>query len=135
MLTEKRCKGPCNEVKDINEYHWKSKRKGTRQARCKACMSQYGHEHYIANSTEYKDRANARLQTLRANNRNFVKTHLETNPCSTCGETNPKVLSIDVTSTEINNLATTDLLAKLAQLPVLCCNCRASGINDTLLHT
>jgi hypothetical protein len=127
MLTEKKCKGPCGETKDINDFHWKSKRKGTRQARCKLCMSQYGHEHYVANSGEYKDRANSRLRALRTDNRNFVKTHLETNPCSKCGEANPKVLSVNVTSAEINNLATSDLLAKLEQSTVLCRNCQAGA--------
>lgn len=126
MLTEKKCKGPCGLLKSIDEFHWKSKRRGTRQARCKACMSDYGHKHYVANSQEYKDRANSRLQSLRTDNRNFVKTHLETHPCFKCGEANPKSLSINVTSTEVNNLATSELLAKLESSVVICRNCQAS---------
>lgn len=126
MITEKKCKGPCDTTKSVDDFHWKSKRKGTRQARCKECMSDYGHKHYEANSQEYKDRANSRLKALRADNRNFVKTHLSTNPCSKCGEANPKVLDVNINSTDINNLATSDLLARLEHSIVLCRNCEAA---------
>lgn len=127
MLTEKRCKGSCGQTKQIDEYHWKSKRRGTRQARCKDCMSQYGKQHYLANSDVYKDRANTRLKALRAQNRLSVKQYMSSIGCSKCEETNPKVLTTTVTSIEINNLSNEDLLAKLAQSPVLCRNCKARG--------
>lgn len=126
MLTEKRCKGPCGQTKPIDEFHWKSKRRGTRQARCKACMSQYAHNHYVENSQEYKDRANTRLKALRTENRDLVKSHLQEHPCVKCGESNPKVLTISVTAAEINNLSTEALQAKLASSAVLCRNCKAS---------
>lgn len=126
MLTEKTCKGPCGKLLSIDEYHWKSKRRGTRQARCKECMSAYGHSHYVENSQEYKDRANNRLKTLRANNRELVKNHLLTHPCSKCGEPNSKVLALNVVSNDINNLATPDLQEKLYQSTVLCRNCEAA---------
>jgi len=126
MLVEKRCKGPCGKLKSIDEFHWKSKRRGTRQARCKTCMSEYGHQHYIANSQEYKDRANNRLKALRAENKELVKTHLLTHPCSKCGEANSKVLDVNITSIEINNLASSDLTARLQLSTVLCKNCQAS---------
>lgn len=126
MLTHKVCKGPCGQDKEIDQYHWKSKRKGTRQARCKDCMSDYGHDHYLANSQEYKDRANTRLKTLRAENKELVKTYLSTHACSKCGESNPKVLTTQANSNEINNLATSELQEKLSQSAVLCRNCLAS---------
>lgn len=126
MLTEKRCKGSCGAVKPIDEFHWKSKRRGTRQARCKDCMSDYGHKHYLANSQEYKDRANTRLKSLREGNRMNVKTWLATHPCQKCGEANPKVLTISVNSTEINNLSAEALTTKLAESTILCRNCQAS---------
>jgi hypothetical protein len=126
MLTEKRCKGPCGEMKPVDEYHWKSKRRGTRQPRCKVCMSEYGHNHYVANTQIYKDRANARLSILRATNKLSVKNHLLTHPCQKCGETNTKVLSTNITSTEINNLGMEALTARLAQSVVLCRNCAVS---------
>jgi len=126
MITEKTCKGPCGRTLSVDEFHWKSKRKGTRQARCKDCMRDYGHQHYVANSQEYKDRANSRLSTLRSANRMNVKTWLATNPCSKCGEANPKSLTVSVTSAEINNLATEALSARLAVSTVLCRNCQVS---------
>jgi hypothetical protein len=126
MLTHKICKGPCKRDLDIDQYHWKSKRRGTRQARCKDCMSDYGHVHYLANSQEYKDRANTRLQALRAENRDLIKSHLLANPCSKCGETNHKVLATNLNSNEINNLATPDLQVRLSECRVLCRNCEAS---------
>lgn len=126
MITEKKCKGECGLPKSIDEFHWKSKRKGTRQARCKDCMSKYGHDHYVANSQEYKDRANTRLKSLRTTNRQLVDTWISTNPCSKCGETNPKVLDVSATSSEINNLATDALSAKLQAGTVLCRNCQAN---------
>lgn len=126
MITEKTCKGPCGQKLPIDLFHWKSKRKGTRQARCKDCMSKYGHEHYVANSQQYKDRANTRLKTLRSENRNLRKSHLSSNPCSKCGEANPRVLDISITSAEINNLNTDAFKARLAESVVLCKNCQAS---------
>lgn len=126
MLTEKTCKGVCGKTLSVDEFHWKCKRKGTRQARCKDCMSIYGKSHYLNNSQEYKDRANGRLKALRATNRQTVKSFLMANPCSRCAETNYKVLEISVTSTEVNNLSTEALTAKLAPTGVLCRNCQAS---------
>lgn len=126
MLTEKKCKGPCGLTKPIDEFHWKSKRRGTRQARCKECMSDYGHNHYLANSQQYKDRANTRLSALRTQNRQTVKSWISTHPCQKCGEANPKVLTTSINSVEINNLATEDLQAKLSNSTVLCRNCLAS---------
>lgn len=126
MITEKQCKGPCGQVKSIDEFHWKSKRRGTRQARCKSCMSDYGHQHYVANAQEYKDRANNRLKSLRTENRELVKTHLLTHPCQKCGETNVKALDVSVTSNEINNLGTEALTERLSVASVLCKNCQVS---------
>lgn len=126
MITEKTCKGPCGKTLSIEEFHWKSKRKGTRQARCKTCMSEYGHKHYVENSQEYKDRANSRLKTLRQTNRFSVDCHLKSHTCQKCGESNFKVLTISITSNEINNLAPEVLSEKLAQSTILCRNCQAS---------
>lgn len=126
MITEKKCKGPCGKLLPIDEYHWKSKRRGTRQARCKECMSTYGHSHYLANSQEYKDRANSRLKILRAENRNLVKSHIQSHPCAKCGESNTKVLRTVVTPIDINNLSTDALETKLNSVPVLCRNCEVS---------
>jgi hypothetical protein len=125
MLTEKRCK-KCNIVKEITEFHWKSKRRGTRQINCIACTREYGHTHYLANSQEYKDRANTRLKALRTENRDLLKTYISTHPCSKCGETNYKVLSTNLNSNEINNLATPELQAKLQVCTILCRNCEAN---------
>jgi hypothetical protein len=126
MLTSKTCKGPCGRKLDIDQFHWKSKRRGTRQARCKDCMSAYGKTHYQQNSQEYKDRANNRLRALRTENRSLVQNWIVAHPCSKCGETNIKVLDTTVNSNEINNLATTELQARLEQSEVLCRNCAAS---------
>ena len=126
MITEKKCKGPCGQTKPIDEFHWKSKRKGTRQARCKACMSDYGHQHYLKNSDDYKNRANTRLKALRSSNRESVDNHLKTHPCQSCGETNFKVLQTSLNSIEINNLAPETLTAKLAESTVKCLNCLAA---------
>lgn len=125
MLTEKKCKGPCGQVKQIDEYHWKSKRKGIRQARCKACMSEYGHEHYLANTDAYKTRANTRLKDLRTRNHDLVKNFMKTTPCAECGEANPKLLVNSLNSTQINNLSSEDLLVEMSKCVVSCRNCRA----------
>jgi len=89
-------------------------------------MRDYGHSHYVANADQYKERANLRLSSLRTENRKLVKDYLLTNPCGKCQESNPKVLTISVTSAEINNLATPALQARLAVSSVLCRNCQAS---------
>lgn len=126
MVTEKQCKGPCGRTLSVDEFHWKSKRKGTRQPKCKACMSEYGKTHYSTNSDKYKERANSRLQLLRSTNRENVKAYLASHPCSKCGESNPKVLTMNVTSIEINNMASEAFLQKLLGSTVLCHNCKVS---------
>lgn len=126
MITEKTCTGPCGKTLSVDEFHWKSKRRGTRQAKCKACMADYGHAHYVANADTYKERANNRLKELRANNRNMVKSYMATNPCFTCQEDNPKMLTISIDSVKVNNLSSADLLTELEPNLVICRNCLAS---------
>jgi hypothetical protein len=124
MLTEKTC-SQCKDKKDIDQFHWKSKRRGTRQARCISCTSTYGHSHYLTHSQEYKDRANNRLKELRNTNRANVKSWLSSHPCN-CGQSNPKVLIISVNSNQINNLSPEDLSVELEKSVVMCRNCKAS---------
>lgn len=126
MITEKTCKGPCGRKLDIDEFHWKSKRRGTRQPKCKDCMKTYSAEHYKSHSQEYKDRANNRLKSLRTENRALVQSWISSHPCQKCGETNSKVLSVNIGSIEINNKSTSDLQTLLDQSAVLCRNCQAS---------
>lgn len=120
----KRCKGVCKRMRPLTEFHYKSKRRGTRQARCKECMSSYGKEHYIANTEDYKERANSRLKALRTTNRQLVKEHLATSSCSKCGNTNIPDLTISVKAVQINNLATENLIPLLAQSVCICRSCK-----------
>ena len=127
-IRTKTCKNPECDLKGqpqpIDNFHWKSKRRGTRQSHCKVCMSKYGHQHYVANSDQYKERANNRLKTLRATNRELVKNWISSHPCQKCQEANPKKLVVSVNSNEINNMSTEDLTAKLVNSMILCRNCQ-----------
>jgi hypothetical protein len=121
----KRCKGPCGQNLPLDDFHWKSKVRGTRQSRCKRCMHDYGKEHYLENREEILERATARIQVIRADNADLLESHLLANPCMGCGEPDIRCLRVSLNHEDLNN-RTTEVLAGLLQGAVVhCLNCLA----------
>ncbi len=118
----------CGHPKDEDEFHWRNKAKGLRQAHCKVCQKKRGAAHYEANKASYRSRASAWKAQIRQRFIDWVSTKA----CVDCGEDDPVVLHCDhVRGKKSMNIATLvrdgrswDSIAKeLKKCEVRCANC------------
>jgi hypothetical protein len=129
MKEERRC-GRCGEVKSIDQFAWRRKRKRQRDNMCAPCRSAYGREHYLANRQRYID-AEAQRKRARAESRTrwlieFFRNH----PCVDCGEQDPIVLEFDHLRDKVfevmNQFASRnwrEILDEIEKCDVVCANC------------
>ena len=85
----------CRKEKPLEEYSWKSQGRGTRSSKCKECQREYGKQHYLDNSQDYKSRSTLNTVNYRKRNRLFAWNYLLGHPCVDCGEGDPRVLDFD----------------------------------------
>lgn len=81
----------CFKTKNVTEFPWRDKKKGTLRGHCFECQRQYGRNHYVNNKKYYKDRNDEK----RENNCKKMMKHLSNNPCIDCGEKDIVVLQFD----------------------------------------
>lgn len=81
----------CSKSKEVNDFNWRSKTKGTKQSICKECQRQINIEHYKNNSKDYKRRS----QEFRIKLKEKFAEWLSDKVCVDCGETDPVVLDCD----------------------------------------
>ena len=126
----------CDETKSVEEFSWRSIKKGIRHRRCKACHKKYRHKHYNANQQKYVKKAkkwnDENRADYKARLRRYATEHLLENPCVDCGETNPLVLDFDhvrgkkvaAVSVLISNVTSLKRLkAEIAKCEIRCSNC------------
>jgi hypothetical protein len=145
-MEEVRKCGRCGELKPIDEFAWRRKRKRQRDNMCAPCRSAYGREHYLANRQKYID-AEARRKRARAEARTrYLIEYFREHPCADCGEADPIVLEFDHLRDkcfEVTNQFASrnwqEILAEIAKCDVVCANChrrrtasRAGTIRATL---
>jgi hypothetical protein len=129
MKEMRRC-GRCGELKAIDEFAWRRKRKRQRDNMCAPCRSAYGREHYLANRRKYIE-AEARRKRARAESRTrWLIEFFRENPCADCGEADPLVLEFDHLGDkrfEINKQFASrnwqEILDEIAKCDVVCANC------------
>jgi hypothetical protein len=94
MSTTKVCV-KCLQEKSLEEFPWKNKLRGKRQAICKPCMAERSHRWYQDNKTAHIK--NVRLNAIEYKNEvgEYVWNYLATHPCVDCGEADPVVLEFD----------------------------------------
>src|SRR2546428_7092895 len=85
----------CHERKPVDDFAFRSKATGKRQAHCRKCHAAYRRQHYLANKAEYITREVARVRGYREENRVQLRAYLEANPCVDCGETDLLFLEFD----------------------------------------
>jgi hypothetical protein len=85
-MDTKRC-CDCKDELPLEAFSWKSKDRGTRQARCQPCMREYAKNHYADNADKYKARSAVRNKIARKKCRVVREAHLETECCSKCQTT------------------------------------------------
>ena len=78
--TMRRC-AKCADTKEDDDFGWKNKRAGTKDAYCRPCRRQYNKGHYRAQKGLYFNRNTRTLLKMRA----FLREQKEGKPCQDCG--------------------------------------------------
>lgn len=122
----------CQQEKSLDQFSFKNKRTGKRQARCKACQADYHRQHYQANKSYYKHKARTWEQPYLDKIQRFIIEYLLEHPCVDCGESNPLLLDFDhvrgeklmeVSVIAIRMHSIKKIKAEIAKCEVRCANC------------
>ncbi len=89
---EKRCPR-CQQDKVLSQFD--RGRSGKPASYCKACLSLYCRQHYVANAAAHNRRRAGNQRRYSARNQKFVQQFLREHPCVDCGQTNPLFLEFD----------------------------------------
>ncbi len=85
----------CKQEKALEEFNFKFKLKGIRQAQCRECTRLYVRNHYINNKEYYLKKAHRNNNSLRQKVREYLWQYLSLHPCKDCGEKDLLVLEFD----------------------------------------
>ncbi len=122
----------CGEQKSETEFHFRSKKKGTRKSYCRPCYSKYYYkEYYNANKDAYRKRTIRAKRKRKDRNQKFILGYLLKNPCVDCGETDIVTLDFDHKRDKkhnVSNLMRHDysleqIEKEIAKCEVRCANC------------
>lgn len=127
---KKVCLG-CKLEKDIEEFNFKSKSKGTRQSQCKECTRLQLKRHYYANREYYLKKAHRRNKSIRERIRSYIWDFLQQHPCVDCGEKDIVVLTFDHIANKKANIGEMThwryglnaVKQEIAKCQVRCANC------------
>lgn len=75
----------CKKNLTEDQFHWKSKAKGIRRTKCKACHKKYCKGHYINNQSMYTTNRISRHKEIML----VIRQYKESTPCKDCGNTFP----------------------------------------------
>src|SRR5438876_11904036 len=101
----------------MEEFAWRFKSKGVRNAVCRTCQSKYGKQYYHTYRDKYIAKAGVRNKVVRQAARDFVLGYLREYPCVDCGESDPVVLEFDHQHSKIAEIGT--LMRAAASLETL----------------
>jgi hypothetical protein len=87
--------GRCGELKPLDEFAWRRKRKIQRDSFCRPCRSAYGRKHYLANRQRYIDQAAVVKRKQLRERTLYLIEYFKAHPCVDCGEDDPVVLEFD----------------------------------------
>lgn len=132
-MTEKRCTGPCKDVKPIGEFDFKDKKKSIRRSYCTICRRLLLRDHYKRNKGYYKKKTKQRNKNIRAENYEKLYKYLLEHPCVDCGEDDLVVLDFDHVDRNLKISAVTFLVRsayswraieeEIKKCEVRCANC------------
>ncbi|WMI33749.1 HNH endonuclease [Streptomyces phage Patelgo] len=117
----------CNNEKELTEFHFRNKAKGTYKPWCKPCVKEYDQEAYkdgrkTGNSKESQE-------AILKRNFGYIKEYLSTHPCTDCGTDDIRVLEFDHLGDKLYNIAQMryyrleKIQAEVAKCEVVCANC------------
>lgn len=98
----KKCTG-CNVWKPEDAFNWQNKSKGTRQAKCKSCKSEYAKARWASGDIKESNYESKARRVERA--REAIWEILSKSACADCGETNPVVLEFDHLGDKFKNVS------------------------------
>ncbi len=93
-MTKKVCT-KCRKRKDENDFCFRNKKTGERQARCKECTRADMRAQYAQKKEYYVRKAVKSKARFLNQTREFLKHHFDQNPCVDCGESDIRVLHFD----------------------------------------
>lgn len=123
----------CLLLKPEENFAWRSKTKGTRHKKCKACQKSYFSQHYQNNKEYYKSKVDSNRFSLKERNREFIREYLKNNPCIDCGNSDVRVLQFDhkeLKNADPNRKRFSEIMTsrpkiieEIAKCDVRCANC------------
>lgn len=119
----------CEQEKELSEFGWKSKEKGTLQPRCKSCYNEYNRQYY--NTTDRQKQVKRVVERSKKLAEMFQqwKAHQQ---CAVCGEADTECLDLhhrdpsekEGTLGRLNSFGSWEAIeAEVAKCTVLCANC------------
>lgn len=139
----KRC-CTCKEIKDIEEFSCKNKKKGIRNSKCKSCHRKYVREHYANNKEMYTERNKRNTKIIKE----WFEDFKSTLSCVRCGEDhpatfdfhhrNPNDKELEIGNAVANRWTIPRIMKEIEKCDILCANChrklhydgRKSGATD-----
>jgi hypothetical protein len=125
----RRC-GDCGELKALDQFAWRRRKKEQRDNLCRECRAAYKQRHYAVNQKRYVDQARRRKQELALERMNYLLAYFEEHPCADCGETDAVVLEFDHLRDKRFNIGAAlpyrnwkSILEEIAKCEVVCANC------------
>lgn len=120
----------CKTEKNVNDFRYRNKFKGTRACWCKECFSTY--EKNVWASSEQRRKTNMKNNRLRKiRNYDFVSKFLSDKSCKDCGENDVVVLEFDhlggkrfgISYCSSNSYGLETLKKEISKCEVVCANC------------
>jgi len=93
-METKTCLG-CGKEKEIGEFNYKVKVKGTRQRYCRICTRLQLRSHYERHTDYYCRKARNRNEEAKRHNQERIVAYLSEHPCVDCGEPDIVCLEFD----------------------------------------
>lgn len=130
-MNNKRCTG-CARDLPITEFHWRSKKKGTRISRCMECSSKWSKAHYEKNKDMYVTKARSWNKKNMEKTFHYIMEYLSQHPCVDCNESDPIVLQFDhvrgtkkgdVSSMFTGSRSMKEVKEEIDKCEVRCANC------------
>jgi len=128
----------CNTTKSIDNFAIRNKSKGTLQSWCRECISTRDKQRWQDQSDHRRQNHYDKRNNRRVEKRKIVWKYLEQNPCSICGESDPRVLEFDHINPETKSNNVSELytysekkiMEEISKCRVLCANCHRRETYD-----
>ena len=122
----------CSLRKDVSEFPFRNKLKGTHHSYCLVCGREWVKGHYARNVALYVQKARKRRKRVMNVMNDKIYEYLENHPCVDCGESDPIVLEFDhvrgkklynVSAMGVQVLSWKTILKEIEKCEVRCANC------------